>query len=474
MNRTKSHPPWQKYRIIRVLGQGSQGKVREAIHIPTGTKVAIKTIRKDGFGARAAVGAETEALRGLRHPHIITLFEVFETERSFCLVFELAEGGTLFERIVELKSFTEEDAAVILATVLNALVFLHRRHLCHRDLKPPNLQFKTMDVDAPLLILDFGIAKSHNSRSGAMKTQIGSPLFMAPEILRNSGDGYGKEVDLFAVGVVTFQMLTGVHPSHGYSDQADLFRHTLEGDYDFSDETWDGIGPKARDFCRRLLEPDPKKRMKASEAMEHPWILKYCPPEYLADLKQVNVEAEEDSAPLASPTTPTPSPTELSPPDRALQRTRTFESIPGVLSVSSKYILDLRERLPNLLYAEQAARTRLRGIVKALGIAGYLSKPANVTEKVNEGEKSASKDEPAENGSEKDVKRSLAIKISNPEPVSLVAPPDFPESELNLVDWDTDTDDVVTETKTSASKSFMVEIENDRSMEEMIEDAFGY
>ncbi|KAI9019809.1 kinase-like domain-containing protein [Hyaloraphidium curvatum] len=371
---------WREYSIVRVLGRGTQGKVREAIHLPTGRKCAIKTIAKRAGDASSVVEAEAGILRGLRHPHVIRLLDLFETSRSYALVFELAEGGTLFDRIVELRTFTEEDAAVCLATVLNAVCFLHARGIVHRDLKTSNLQFRSQDPNAPLLILDFGIAKINDPRT-LLQTQIGSPLFMAPEILQ--GKGYTKAVDIFSLGVIAVQCLTGRHPCAGYSDQADLFRRIMGGSFDFSEETWDSISPEAMDFCRKLLAVDPAERLTADEAMRHPWIQQFTPPAYLEALRQVNIEAEEDSDPVR-PASEKPTVQSLledpalgdrqavASPHSAdgaaadgpmkLQRTRTADHMPGVLSVAAQD--DASGRLPNLI-ANERKRSRFRSVVLA-------------------------------------------------------------------------------------------------------------
>lgn len=487
------HEPWQEYRIIRELGAGTQGSVREAVHIPTGRRVAIKSLRKDAAGARESLEAEVNALRGVRHPHIIALLDVFETARSFCLVFELAEGGTLFDSILEMRTFTEEDACICVSTVVNALDFLHNaRGICHRDIKTPNLQFKSKEPDAPLVILDFGIAKSFDPNAVAMKTQIGSPLFMAPEILQ--GKPYGPEVDMFAVGVITYQCLTGLHPTFGYVDQADLFRRIIEGRFDFSDETFDGISSLAKDFCRRLLETNPAKRMTAQDAMRHPWIHRYCPRGYLEILRRINVEAEEESEPLycernlaRAKTLANQHSRSDSMLHRKLKRARTADSIPGVFSVSSKYEVAIPEALPNLLDGE-LARSRFRNALGSLSLSDYLARGGANRRKSRSHDESPLSLLAAELDSmgpttPSSGKRALfgigrsASFFNDGEESADELSPTSPKL-LNTVNWDTDE---TTEKPIAApakkvlpKKGFLIDVEYKRTLEEQIEDAFGY
>lgn len=137
---------------------------------------------------------ETFVLSLMHHPNIIRMLDSFETKDKHYLVFELATGGELFDRIVKRGKFTERDAAVVMATILNAVVYLHEQpnEIIHRDLKPENLIFLNTEHDSPLVIVDFGIAKVMSNPADMLTTVCGSPGYTAPE-------AGGKFADRFLV-----------------------------------------------------------------------------------------------------------------------------------------------------------------------------------------------------------------------------------------------------------------------------------
>ncbi|KAI9029307.1 kinase-like domain-containing protein [Hyaloraphidium curvatum] len=273
----------REYRFEKVLGSGTYGEVRLATFLPTGQQYAVKVVKKSFLVAHKKSGMikrETFVLGLVQHPNIISMHDVFETKDQWYIVFELATGGELFDRIVERGRFTERDAAVVMATVLNAVVYLHEQpnEIVHRDLKPENLLFLNKSPDSPLVIVDFGIAKVMDDPSDLLTTVCGSPGYTAPEVLRRVP--YGKPVDIYSCGVICYTLLCGYL-------QETCDRIVL-GKYKFDSPWWDPISELARDFVTRLMETDPNKRLTARQCLHHTWLTRNCPPGYIAHLRRIN------------------------------------------------------------------------------------------------------------------------------------------------------------------------------------------
>ncbi|KAK9717866.1 Calcium/calmodulin-dependent protein kinase type I [Basidiobolus ranarum] len=264
-----------KYRTGKTLGQGTFATVKEAHHIETGEKYAVKIISKKSMRENpAAIRNEIAILKRISqgHRNILSLVDYFETLDNVYLVTDLAIGGELFDRICEQGCYYEKDAAEITRTVTSAVGYLHDHGVIHRDLKPENLLFRTAEEESDLLIADFGISKitEEDSSPNSLTTMSGTVNYMAPEVM--NGVGHGKPVDMWAIGVIAYILLCGYFPFTGSNENEELIA-MLNGKYSFApEEYWVDISEDAKDFIRRLLVVDPAQRMTASEAMEHPWL----------------------------------------------------------------------------------------------------------------------------------------------------------------------------------------------------------
>jgi calcium/calmodulin-dependent protein kinase I len=184
------------FTLGRRLGTGNFAKVvlghlkRPMPHwkLAAGDGAAIKVIKKPS--SRRAVErvellrAEVQILRSIQHPNIVRLYDVYESPNRLYLVMELLTGGELFDRIVGLGKFSEDDARYFTFKMLNAVLYLHDRNICHRDLKPENILLATPEPDAELKITDFGLSKiSALPDDFLMTTRCGTPGYVAPEVL---------------------------------------------------------------------------------------------------------------------------------------------------------------------------------------------------------------------------------------------------------------------------------------------------
>lgn len=259
----------KKYDLKETIGTGAFSEVLLAEDkIDRGKFYAVKCIDRMGLvGKEESLDNEIQVLRRLCHPNIVRLSDVFEDKSYVYLIMELVTGGELFDRIVEKGSYTEKDASRLIKQVLEAVDYMHERGVVHRDLKPENLLYYSTDPDSKIMISDFGLSKTEES--GTMATACGTPGYVAPEVLAQQP--YGKEVDCWSIGVIAYILLCGYPPFYDENDAA-LFQQILKAEYEFDSPYWDDISDSAKEFIRRLMCKDPKKRFTCKQAIAFPWI----------------------------------------------------------------------------------------------------------------------------------------------------------------------------------------------------------
>ncbi|KAL7531110.1 hypothetical protein ACHAXR_003852 [Thalassiosira sp. AJA248-18] len=272
-----------KYHIDpRVLGTGHHGSVRECIDRTTGIRYAVKSICKtDPQVKPSGIAREIALLREMKPCSIvIQLVDVFEDAQYVHLVTDLCEGGELFDKICERASnsdngavcFAEDETAKIMHQILTAVSCMHKRGIVHRDIKPENILFETAEDDSPVKIIDFGLSRKHYAKLDApMRTVVGTPYYIAPEVLRRR---YDKTCDLWSTGVIAYILLCGYPPFNGANNNQ-THKSVLKGRYSFPEEDWKDVSQEAKDFIVRMLQMDPKKRMSVEQALNHPWLVKH-------------------------------------------------------------------------------------------------------------------------------------------------------------------------------------------------------
>jgi len=259
----------KKYKVGKTLGTGNFSVVKRCTNRETGVDYALKVIDKKMVeGKEEMIETEVNILRRVHHKNVVALVEAFDTPDKLYLVMDLCTGGELFERIVAKGSYTEADASQLVKSILEAIQYLHEQDIVHRDLKPENLLFSDPSEEATIMITDFGLSKLVNDATN-LTTACGTPGYVAPEVLRQKG--YGKAVDLWSVGVITYILLCGYPPFYD-EDQASLFESIIRGKYEFHDDYWKDISESAKDLIRKLLTVDPNKRLTAIQALQHPWV----------------------------------------------------------------------------------------------------------------------------------------------------------------------------------------------------------
>ncbi|KAF9912545.1 hypothetical protein BX616_010298 [Lobosporangium transversale] len=266
------------YVLVQTLGEGEFAKVKLGVHADTGEEVAIKLIRRqsmDNTQRISKIGREISVLRTIRHPNIITLFDVIETERYFGIVIEYASGGELFDHILAHRYLRERDACRLFAQLMSGVHYLHSKHIVHRDLKLENL---LLDKNRNIIITDFGFANQFDSSSSdLMSTSCGSPCYAAPELVICDGLYVGTGVDIWSCGVILYAMLAGYLPFDDDPLNPDgdninqLYNYILATTLVFPKH----ISSDARDLLQMMLVPDPTKRCDMKRIMAHRWLHPY-------------------------------------------------------------------------------------------------------------------------------------------------------------------------------------------------------
>ncbi|KAF9925009.1 hypothetical protein FBU30_005143 [Linnemannia zychae] len=291
-----------KYRTGRTLGQGTYAVVKEAVHIETGKRYAVKVINKKLMeGKEHMIRNEIAVLRriSIGHANILTLVDYFETLNNLYLVTELAEGGELFDRICRKGNYYEHDAAHLVRTICSAVAYLHEQGIVHRGdggRGPENLLFKTAAEDSELLIADFGLSRiMDQEKFHLLTTTCGTPGYMAPEIFQKSG--HGKPVDMWALGVITYFLLCGYTP-FDRQNSMDEMHAILNAEYQFAPvEYWQGVSEAAKSFINGLLTTDPSHRMTAAQALNHPWLVQAAQREQAPQDQDAEMEGPHDLLP---------------------------------------------------------------------------------------------------------------------------------------------------------------------------------
>eukprot|EP00027_Filamoeba_sp_ATCC50430_P011158 CAMPEP_0168560702 /NCGR_PEP_ID=MMETSP0413-20121227/11201_1 /TAXON_ID=136452 /ORGANISM="Filamoeba nolandi, Strain NC-AS-23-1" /LENGTH=476 /DNA_ID=CAMNT_0008592021 /DNA_START=139 /DNA_END=1569 /DNA_ORIENTATION=+ len=249
------------YMVGKTLGEGTYGKVKLGVHLETKQKFALKFVKLETSDNQFR---EVEIMKLLEHPSIVRLYEVLYLPESkeIVLVMEFVSGGELYDLIVQNDKLTEEHARKLFRQILCALKYCHDHLVIHRDLKPENI---LLDDDGNVKITDFGV--SNMMRPGIrLSSQCGTKLYSAPEIL-TSKSYIGPEVDIWSLGVILYNMVTGCIPWEGEC-KADQIRNAIEGIFVVPE----GVSEGCLLLICRMLEPDPKKRATLSEVFMHPWV----------------------------------------------------------------------------------------------------------------------------------------------------------------------------------------------------------
>jgi len=326
------------YEFFGDVGHGSFGKVMVVRHKQTKQVRACKVMAVQSSLQRELIDTEIRLLKELNHPNIMKLYEVyFETGpeqrvangSNIYLVTELCEGGDLFSRILHhyerLKQpMTEGHVSFMLQQILSATKYCHDQNIIHRDIKPENILFVNRSSSSPIKIIDFGLANFTKKiqetakevkvpRGGTMgriarmlpavggkhliplnvRKQVmqraGTAHYMAPEMIEGY---YDQKADIFSIGVILCQLLTGWHPFYvpQVDDEQSVRAKIASPDpVELSGDAWSHVSTEAKDLCSKLLCKDPACRFSADEALSHSWLRDPAKPSPFGNVEGLSV-----------------------------------------------------------------------------------------------------------------------------------------------------------------------------------------
>jgi serine/threonine protein kinase len=258
------------YELLEVLGDGTSGQVRRAIHRQTGQEVAVKVISLRRKLDMSAMEREVQLMKKLDHPYITSLKDVFvQPAVAMYIVMELVKGGDLFDQIVQKTRYSEVEARRTMRRLLSAVFYLHEtKNIVHRDLKPENVLCCS---PTEVKLADFGLAKI--VKADGLKTFCGTPAYFAPEVLQRrstvAGQGrYGKPADIWSLGTILYILLSGRPPFDADLDES---HNHFELDFETDEAIWADL-PLAKDLVQSMLRLDPKRRITVRQCCDHPWI----------------------------------------------------------------------------------------------------------------------------------------------------------------------------------------------------------
>ncbi|VTJ79569.1 Hypothetical predicted protein [Marmota monax] len=251
-----------RYEPLGVVGQGSFAKVFLARHILTGTKVAVKVLRKGAGATLSWVLSELDILKGLEHPHVVQLLEIVETPGTAYVVMEHMAGGQLGQHIPEVVGLWEDEARVLFGQVASAVGYCHAQGIAHRDVKAENV---LLDAAGRAKLCDFGLACRF--RAGEkLGLLCGTVAYWAPELHRREPYD-GPAVDVWSLGVLLILMLTGRVPFTGASyEQAK--EQVLQARYHLPFH----LSDEAQSLVSWMLTLEPAHRPTLQQILGHPWL----------------------------------------------------------------------------------------------------------------------------------------------------------------------------------------------------------
>ena len=259
-----------RYRVLEVIGRGGMGVVYRVEHLRMGKVAAMKVLHRDLAADPDVIARferEAAAVSKLHHPHTVQVFDFGTASGALYLIMEYVRGLDLSSIIARGGPLAWSRAAPLLVQICGALQEAHELGIVHRDLKPENVLITRTHGRDYAKVLDFGLAKLDQSAQPTTATDrqqiVGTPYFMSPEQIR--GDEVDLRSDLYSLGALMFEVLTGEHVFTGSTAVGVMTKHlTAEPDAPSMRAVRLGLDPRVDAICRRALAKDPAKRWQSA------------------------------------------------------------------------------------------------------------------------------------------------------------------------------------------------------------------
>lgn len=253
------------------LAYGGNSKVYKCRDL-LGQRSICKMISKTGSSDRKFRN-EVDVMKQLIHlPKTVNIYNSFEDDDNYYIIMEYCRGGAILDYIQGHKTFSENTASSLIRGICRGLHTMHENGYVHRDIKPGNILLTDKSADAEIKIADYGATlKINGTKDDPCETKrfVGTPLYMPPEALRSL---VGTKSDIWSLGAMTYQLLTGKYAYDGKNAQA-IWKKLSDIDPDWSEDIWYGISSDAKKFVRNCLAKDYSSRPSALDCIKDNWLL---------------------------------------------------------------------------------------------------------------------------------------------------------------------------------------------------------
>jgi len=257
------------FEMLHEIGRGKFGRVMKCKKRDSGEIFAAKFVTCTRREDRRNVEREVEIMNCLKSHKLLQLYEAYDNGKNeMCLVTEYIGGGELFDRVIEDEFVLSEKACCIFTKqILEGVSYIHRQGIIHLDLKPENILCLTKSGNR-VKIIDFGLARKFEPMK-KLQILFGTPEFVAPEVVNFEPIGYST--DMWALGVITYVLVSGLSPFMGDTDLETMANVTV-AEYDYEDEAFDNVSQEAKEFIDSLLVKDQQARATAEACLNHAWL----------------------------------------------------------------------------------------------------------------------------------------------------------------------------------------------------------